>query len=76
MFDLEALPERMDRKAAAAFISRHFFPVAARSLERWPLNESAPNRRLRGSGGADAAARRRSASATNWRVFSLTRPFT
>jgi hypothetical protein len=46
MFDLEALPVRMDRKAAAAFISQHFFPVAARSLERWPLDEVYVNGRV------------------------------
>jgi hypothetical protein len=37
--DLDALPVRMDRRAAAALISQHFFTVAARSLERWPLDE-------------------------------------
>jgi len=37
--NLESLPVRMPRKAAAALISQHFFTVAARSLERWPLDE-------------------------------------
>ena len=45
-FDLEALPVRMDRRAAAAFITRHYFPVARRSLERWPLEEVYVNGRV------------------------------
>lgn len=33
----EALPVRLDRRAGAAMICRHFFPVSARTLERWPI---------------------------------------
>ena len=39
ILDLDALPVRMDRRAGAALISQHFFTVAARSLERGPLDE-------------------------------------
>jgi hypothetical protein len=46
MFDLDVLPVRMDRKAAATFITQHYFPVARRSLERWPLDEIYVNGRV------------------------------
>jgi hypothetical protein len=32
-----ALPPNLDRKAGAAQITRHMFPVSHRSLEVWPL---------------------------------------
>ena len=35
--DLAAYPERMDRRQGAAFVTKHYFPVSARSLEVWPL---------------------------------------
>lgn len=35
--DLENLPARMDRRTAAAVISRHFFPISHRTLETWPV---------------------------------------
>ena len=31
------LPVLLDRRRAAAFLSRHYFPVSHRSLEAWPL---------------------------------------
>jgi hypothetical protein len=44
--DLDALPRRLDRKDGAALITQHFFKVAPRSLERWPLREVYVNRRV------------------------------
>ena len=35
--DLAAYPVRMDRRGLAAFITKEFFPVSPRSLEKWPL---------------------------------------
>ncbi len=35
--DLTDYPERMDRRQAAAFVTKHYFPVSPRSLEKWPL---------------------------------------
>lgn len=35
--DLTDYPERMDRRQGAAFVTKHYFPVRARSLEKWPL---------------------------------------
>ncbi len=35
--DLSAFPARMDRRRGAAFVTKHYFPVEARTLERWPL---------------------------------------
>jgi hypothetical protein len=32
-----ALPVRMTRSMAAAYLSQHFFPVSPRTLERWPV---------------------------------------
>ncbi len=65
MFDLEALPVRMDRKAAASFITKHFFTVAARSLERWPLDEVYVNGRVMlETGQLVAEAERRLAAAS------------
>jgi hypothetical protein len=32
---LEDYPARQDRRDGALFVSKHFFPVAARSLEKW-----------------------------------------
>lgn len=36
--DFAEVPRRVDRKASAELVTRHFFPVAPRSLEAWPLN--------------------------------------
>jgi hypothetical protein len=46
MLNLDALPVRLDRKDSAALITLHFFKVAPRSLERWPLREVFVNRRV------------------------------
>ncbi|MBD0271526.1 MAG: hypothetical protein ICV73_06310 [Acetobacteraceae bacterium] len=35
--DLAAYPVRMDRRGLAAFITKEFFPISPRSLEKWPL---------------------------------------
>lgn len=35
--DQNNLPDRMDRRMAAAVISRLYFPVRPRSLEKWPI---------------------------------------
>lgn len=35
--NLEDLPVRMNRRDAAAFVSRYYFPVHHRTLERAPL---------------------------------------
>lgn len=35
--DIAALPQRMDRRAAAALVTRHFFPLSHRTLEAAPL---------------------------------------
>jgi hypothetical protein len=35
--DLSAFPVNSTRKQLAEIISKHFFAVSARSLERWPL---------------------------------------
>lgn len=32
-----AIPARLGRAAAAALVTHHFFPVSARTLERWPV---------------------------------------
>src|SRR5690349_8143985 len=37
MPDLNTLPRRVDRRAAAELVSRFFFPVSYRSIEAWPL---------------------------------------
>jgi hypothetical protein len=36
--DLSALPLRVDRRTAAALVSRHYFPTSFRALEAWPLD--------------------------------------
>src|SRR4051794_39213389 len=36
--DLSVLPPRVDRKAGAELVTRHFFPIVPRSLEVWPLD--------------------------------------
>jgi hypothetical protein len=46
MLNLDALPARMDRREGAALVSRHFFKIAPRSLERWPLTEVFINKRV------------------------------
>jgi hypothetical protein len=35
---LASLPTRVPRDAAAALVTRHFFRVSRRSLERWPVS--------------------------------------
>ena len=35
--DTSDLPARMDRRMAAAVISRHYFPISHRTLETWPI---------------------------------------
>ena len=35
--NMEALPERVDRRTAAAILTKVYGPVSPRSLERWPL---------------------------------------
>lgn len=30
-------PTRVDRRASAELVSRHFFPVSHRTIEAWPL---------------------------------------
>ena len=35
--DFGDLPQRVDRKAGAALLTFHFFPIAARTLEKWPI---------------------------------------
>ncbi|WP_323034138.1 hypothetical protein [Pararhodobacter sp.] len=42
--DLSAYPRFVDRKTGAQIITENFFPVAARSLERWTV----PVRHLNG----------------------------
>lgn len=34
---LGVLPVRLDRRAGAALISQHLFPISPRTLERWPV---------------------------------------
>ena len=36
-YTLSDLPERVDYKAGAALVTRYFFPVSDRTLERWQL---------------------------------------
>lgn len=35
--DIQLQPVRVDRRAGAALVTQHFFPVAHRTLEAWPL---------------------------------------
>ncbi len=49
--DLTAYPVRMDRNGLAAFITKEFFQVSPRSLERWPLTW----RHVNGKAHADTA---------------------
>jgi hypothetical protein len=35
--DFASLPQRVDRKTGADLVTRFFFPVAARTLEVWPI---------------------------------------
>ena len=37
MVDIANLPARINRSAAAALLTQHFFPVSPRTLERWPI---------------------------------------
>ncbi len=36
-FDVRSHPTRVDRRAGADLVTRHFFPVSHRTLEAWPL---------------------------------------
>ena len=45
------LPARLDRRAGAALISRHLFPISPRTLERWPVTW----RRINGKALADTS---------------------
>jgi hypothetical protein len=36
-FDFSELPRRVDRNTAAELVTRHYFPVASRTLEVWPV---------------------------------------
>lgn len=53
--DLVAYPVRMDRRGLAAFITKEFFPVSPRSLEKWPLTWQHVNNKAIGRT-AEAAA--------------------
>lgn len=35
--DLSTLPAVVDRRGGADIVTRYFFPVSPRTLERWPL---------------------------------------
>jgi hypothetical protein len=35
--DFSALPRNVDRRSGADIVTRHFFPINSRTLERWPL---------------------------------------
>jgi hypothetical protein len=37
-FDLSELPRRVDRSTGAELVTRFFFPISSRSLEKWPVN--------------------------------------
>lgn len=49
---LATLPTNLDRRTAAAAISKNLFPVSPRTLERWPV----PTRRVNGRAVAPASA--------------------
>lgn len=49
--DLSALPVRVTRDTAAALLSKYFFKISPRTLERWPLTW----RRLNGKAHCDTA---------------------
>lgn len=36
-FDVRMHPTRVDRRAGADLVTRHFFPISPRTLEVWPL---------------------------------------
>ena len=44
--DLTTLPVNVDRQRGAALVTRYFFPVSHRTLERWPLTGRVVNGRL------------------------------
>ena len=44
--DLSALPINVDRRRGAELVTRYFFPVSHRTLERWPLKGRVVNGRL------------------------------
>ena len=35
--DISQLPVNVDRKTAAGLVSRYFYPISVRTLERWPV---------------------------------------
>jgi hypothetical protein len=35
--EISTLPRHVDRRLGAELVTRYFFPVSHRSLERWPL---------------------------------------
>ena len=49
--DLDALPTRVDRRRGAELVTQRFFPVSARSLERWGV----PVRHVNGKAVMDTA---------------------
>lgn len=44
--DLSTLPVNVDRRTGAELVTRYFFPISRRTLERWPLAGRAVNGRL------------------------------
>ena len=44
--DLATLPTNVDRRRGAELVTRYFFPVSHRTLERWPLTGRVVNGRL------------------------------
>jgi hypothetical protein len=44
--DLSTLPLNVDRRHGAELVTRYFFPVSYRTLERWPLVGRVVNGRL------------------------------
>ena len=44
--DLSTLPVNVDRRIGAELVTRYFFPVSHRTLERWPLAGRVVNGRL------------------------------
>jgi hypothetical protein len=44
--DLSTLPVNVDRQRGAELVTRYFFPVSHRTLERWPLTGRVVNGRL------------------------------
>ncbi|MFC0389485.1 hypothetical protein ACFFIC_28645 [Roseomonas vinacea] len=44
--DLSVLPRYVDRQRGAEFVTRYFFPISHRTMERWPLTGKVVNGRL------------------------------